>query len=133
MKEFLDYFDDRCKRSKELTDEAKKYIPGGVQHNLAFNYPFPIAIEKNMTITFDDINLRNAIIFFGKELGKVEEISRRGSRIILPKLVGTYPLQIFYKDSVATFKITSGYSDVSKFISREDFRRNSQKIKRVVR
>jgi glutamate-1-semialdehyde aminotransferase len=29
-----------------LTDEAKKYIPGGVQHNLAFNYPFPIAIEK---------------------------------------------------------------------------------------
>jgi glutamate-1-semialdehyde 2,1-aminomutase len=29
-----------------LTDEAKQYIPGGVQHNLAFNYPFPIAIEK---------------------------------------------------------------------------------------
>jgi glutamate-1-semialdehyde 2,1-aminomutase len=29
-----------------LTDEAKKLIPGGVQHNLAFNYPFPIAIEK---------------------------------------------------------------------------------------
>ncbi len=46
MKEFLGYFDNRCKRSKELTDEAKKYIPGGVQHNLAFNYPFPIAIEK---------------------------------------------------------------------------------------
>jgi glutamate-1-semialdehyde 2,1-aminomutase len=46
MQEFLRYYDDRCKRSKELTDEAKKYIPGGVQHNLAFNYPFPIAIEK---------------------------------------------------------------------------------------
>ena len=46
MQEFLSYFDTRCKRSKELTDEAKKYIPGGVQHNLAFNYPFPIAIEK---------------------------------------------------------------------------------------
>jgi glutamate-1-semialdehyde aminotransferase len=29
-----------------LTTEAKQYIPGGVQHNLAFNYPFPIAIEK---------------------------------------------------------------------------------------
>ena len=46
MKQFLDYFDNCCKRSRALTDEAKKYIPGGVQHNLAFNYPFPIAIEK---------------------------------------------------------------------------------------
>jgi glutamate-1-semialdehyde 2,1-aminomutase len=46
MQEFLGYFDNKCKRSKELTDEAKKFIPGGVQHNLAFNYPFPIAIEK---------------------------------------------------------------------------------------
>jgi glutamate-1-semialdehyde 2,1-aminomutase len=46
MREFLAYFDNQCKRSKELTDEAKKYIPGGVQHNLAFNYPFPMAIEK---------------------------------------------------------------------------------------
>lgn len=46
MKEYLDYFETKCKRSKELTDEAKKIIPGGVQHNLAFNYPFPIAIEK---------------------------------------------------------------------------------------
>jgi glutamate-1-semialdehyde 2,1-aminomutase len=46
MKEYLEYFDSRCKRSKALTDEAKKYIPGGVQHNLAFNHPFPIAVEK---------------------------------------------------------------------------------------
>ncbi len=46
MKEYLEYFENKCKRSKELTDEAKKIIPGGVQHNLAFNYPFPIAIEK---------------------------------------------------------------------------------------
>jgi len=46
MQGFLSYFYTQCKRSKELTDEAKKYIPGGVQHNLAFNYPFPIAIEK---------------------------------------------------------------------------------------
>jgi glutamate-1-semialdehyde 2,1-aminomutase len=46
MKEILGYFDTRCSRSRALTDEAKKLIPGGVQHNLAFNYPFPIAIEK---------------------------------------------------------------------------------------
>jgi glutamate-1-semialdehyde aminotransferase len=46
MQEYLNYYDTKCRRSKELTDEAKKIIPGGVQHNLAFNYPFPIAVEK---------------------------------------------------------------------------------------
>jgi hypothetical protein len=46
MDEYLDYFETKCRRSKELTDEAGELIPGGVQHNLAFNYPFPLAIEK---------------------------------------------------------------------------------------
>ena len=46
MEDVLAYFDQKCVGSKTLTDEAKQYIPGGVQHNLAFNYPFPIAIEK---------------------------------------------------------------------------------------
>ncbi len=46
MQEYLNYFDTKCARSKELTDQAMQLIPGGVQHNLAFNYPFPIAIEK---------------------------------------------------------------------------------------
>src|SRR5690349_292438 len=45
MQAVLDYFTTGCAKSKALTDEAKRYIPGGVQHNLAFNYPFPIAIE----------------------------------------------------------------------------------------
>jgi len=46
MTEYINYFELQCARSKQLTDEAKKIIPGGVQHNLAFNYPFPIAMEK---------------------------------------------------------------------------------------
>lgn len=46
MDEYLAYFQNQCMRSKDLIDEAKKLIPGGVQHNLAFNYPFPIAIER---------------------------------------------------------------------------------------
>ncbi|HBG74118.1 MAG: glutamate-1-semialdehyde aminotransferase [Chloroflexi bacterium GWB2_49_20] len=46
MQEYLAYFEEKCKKSRVLTEEAKIYIPGGVQHNLAFNYPFPIAIEK---------------------------------------------------------------------------------------
>ena len=40
------YFEKKCRKSKELIGEAKEIIPGGVQHNLAFNYPFPIVIDK---------------------------------------------------------------------------------------
>ena len=46
MSEYLKYFDEKCSKSKEMITEAKKYIPGGVQHNLAFNYPFPIVIDR---------------------------------------------------------------------------------------
>ena len=46
MEAFLEYFEKKAVKSKALTDEAKKLIPGGVQHNLAFNYPFPMAIDK---------------------------------------------------------------------------------------
>ena len=40
------YFDAKCAKSKEITTEAKQYIPGGVQHNLAFNMPFPMCMVK---------------------------------------------------------------------------------------
>ena len=44
---YLDeYFEKTCSRSKSMIDEAKNYIPGGVQHNLAFNYPFPLVFTK---------------------------------------------------------------------------------------
>ncbi len=46
LKDVLEYFDTKCGESKKITTEAKKYIPGGVQHNLAFNYPFPICVTK---------------------------------------------------------------------------------------
>lgn len=46
LKEYLAYFEQKCSKSKAITTQAKATIPGGVQHNLAFNYPFPIAIAK---------------------------------------------------------------------------------------
>src|SRR3954447_12379486 len=46
MLDVLNYFDTKCRASKEITDRAKLRIPGGVQHNLAFNYPFPLAMDK---------------------------------------------------------------------------------------
>ena len=40
------YFDKKCAKSKAMIEEAKQIIPGGVQHNLAFNYPFPLVFTK---------------------------------------------------------------------------------------
>jgi len=46
MGRYLEYFDEKCSGSREIIEKAKKRIPGGVQHNLAFNYPFPLAASK---------------------------------------------------------------------------------------
>ncbi len=46
MSEVLAYFEAKCQGSKRLAEEAAQVIPGGVQHNLAFNYPFPLAINR---------------------------------------------------------------------------------------
>ena len=42
----LPYYEEKCKASKAVYEEAKGYIPGGVQHNLAFNKPFPVCFTK---------------------------------------------------------------------------------------
>ena len=44
--EVMKYFDEKCKSYKAIFEEAKNYIPGGVRHNLAFNKPFPMCMEK---------------------------------------------------------------------------------------
>ena len=47
LKKYEDeYYEKKCVRSKAMIEEAKTVIPGGVQHNLAFNHPFPLVFEK---------------------------------------------------------------------------------------
>jgi glutamate-1-semialdehyde 2,1-aminomutase len=41
-----DYYGKRCAGSRAMIDKALQVIPGGVQHNLAFNYPFPLVFTK---------------------------------------------------------------------------------------
>jgi glutamate-1-semialdehyde 2,1-aminomutase len=51
-----EYFDKKCRKSKEMINVAKELIPGGVQHNLAFNHPFPLVIEKAQGCYLYDID-----------------------------------------------------------------------------
>jgi len=46
MAKVMRYFDERCAGSKRLSQAAKEVIPGGVQHNLAFNHPFSLAMSQ---------------------------------------------------------------------------------------
>ncbi len=43
---YKDWFITHCQKSKTRIDQAKEFIPGGVQHNLAFNYPFPLVFTE---------------------------------------------------------------------------------------
>lgn len=46
LSEVLSYYDKKCQKSEKMVKEAKNYIPGGAQHNLAFNYPYPVVFDK---------------------------------------------------------------------------------------
>lgn len=51
-----DYFDGKCSKSKDMIEKAKQFIPGGVQHNLAFNHPFPLVFNKAEGAFLEDID-----------------------------------------------------------------------------
>jgi glutamate-1-semialdehyde 2,1-aminomutase len=51
-----EYFDKKCPKSKARMEEAKKIIPGGVQHNLAFNYPFALVFTSARDHTLTDLD-----------------------------------------------------------------------------
>jgi len=54
---YLDgHFEQKCAASKTMTAEAAHYIPGGVQHNLAFNLPFPLVVTKTSGCHLTDLD-----------------------------------------------------------------------------
>jgi len=63
LDKYLKWFDDKCPNSKELIGKAKEVIPGGVQHNLAFNYPFPLVFTKAEGAYLQDIDGNRYIDF----------------------------------------------------------------------
>src|SRR5262249_43661771 len=63
MARVLDWFERRCSGSKQLFESAARVIPGGVQHNLAFNYPFPLAIASARDAHLTDVDGNRYIDF----------------------------------------------------------------------
>lgn len=63
LEEYLKYYETKCQRSKKMINEAMNYIPGGVQHNLAFSYPFPLVFNEAHGSTLKDIDGNEYIDF----------------------------------------------------------------------
>ena len=63
MQNILKYFEEKCEGSRRLSERAEASIPGGIQHNLAFNYPFPIAIDSAKDACLTDVDGNRYIDF----------------------------------------------------------------------
>ncbi|WP_114239069.1 aspartate aminotransferase family protein [Dyella sp. C9] len=63
MDRVMGYFEQRCQGSRRMAEEARQVIPGGVQHNLAFNLPFPLAIAEANGAHMTDVDANRYIDF----------------------------------------------------------------------
>ncbi|MCG8615206.1 MAG: aminotransferase class III-fold pyridoxal phosphate-dependent enzyme, partial [Desulfobacterales bacterium] len=63
MAAYLSWFEAHCPKSKAKIQEAKTYIPGGVQHNLAFNHPFPLVFTEASGAYLKDLDGNRYIDF----------------------------------------------------------------------
>ncbi len=68
LKGIVERYEKRHVKSKEAFKRARKVIPGGVEHNLAFNYPFPLTSKKVYDCymeTIDDVVLLDYLMCGG--------------------------------------------------------------------
>jgi len=68
LKAIVERYEKNHIKSKEAFERARKTIPGGVEHNLAFNYPFPLESKKVWDCymeTIDDVVLTDYLMCGG--------------------------------------------------------------------
>jgi len=68
LKGIIERYHKNHQKSKEAYERARKIIPGGVEHNLAFNHPFPLTSKRVYDCymeTVDDIVLTDYLMCGG--------------------------------------------------------------------
>ncbi len=56
VEKFNKQYHEKNKKSLEIFEKAKELIPGGVEHNLSQNHPFPIAMDRAKGYTVWDVD-----------------------------------------------------------------------------
>ncbi|MGV9197880.1 MAG: aspartate aminotransferase family protein [Promethearchaeia archaeon] len=65
LKAIVERYEKNHRKSKEAFERARNIIPAGVEHNLAFNYPFPLESKKVWDCymeTIDDVVLTDYLM-----------------------------------------------------------------------
>lgn len=65
LKQYVESYEKNHPKSKEVYERMRKIIPGGVEHNLAFNHPFPLASKRVWDCymeTVDDVVLTDYLM-----------------------------------------------------------------------
>ncbi|KKM02966.1 hypothetical protein LCGC14_1779130, partial [marine sediment metagenome] len=68
LKGIIERYHNNHPKSKEAYERSCKIIPGGVEHNLAFNHPFPLASKRVYDCymeTVDDVVLTDYLMCGG--------------------------------------------------------------------
>ncbi|MHA1526183.1 MAG: aspartate aminotransferase family protein [Promethearchaeota archaeon] len=68
LRGIIERYEANHQRSREVFERMRKIIPGGVEHNLAFNYPFPLASKRVYDCwmeTVDDVKLLDYLMCGG--------------------------------------------------------------------
>jgi len=68
LKGIIERYENNHPKSKEIFERMRKIIPGGVEHNLAFNFPFPLASKRVYGCwmeTVDDVKLLDYLMCGG--------------------------------------------------------------------
>lgn len=110
---YRQHFEEKCAKSKTTIDAAKAVVPGGVQHNLALNHPFPLNIVKADGAYLYDIDgnryidllngggvtilgnnyppIREAVIKTMNETGYLTGLYHEYERLLAEKICSYYP------------------------------------------
>ncbi|MFX0011067.1 MAG: aspartate aminotransferase family protein [Candidatus Hermodarchaeota archaeon] len=65
LRGIIERYEKNHAKSREVYERARKVIPGGVEHNLAFNFPFPLASKRVYDCfmeTVDDVILTDFLM-----------------------------------------------------------------------
>ena len=68
LKGIIERYHKNHPKSKKAYERARKIIPGGVEHNLAFNHPFPLESKRVFECymeTIDDVVLTDYLMCGG--------------------------------------------------------------------
>lgn len=109
-------------------------VPWTEDRSVSLQYRLSSPNETSfVTIQVEGMSMEEGLPFLDNEPGEVIDASELLPVIRFPKLTGQATLKIFFQDSLLLMPVTTGYSDMAKYFTRDDYGKHLQQIRRVVK